>query len=116
MNQEEGYLALSYNQLIPPIVEAIKEQQKQIEELKTKLTQLTVSQDPNTGQIVQVVNIQLELAKYKIIVSEDGTLEVKSLKASSKLEEKMVVFIGFGLMRKGSSKRKKLNVKIVRQI
>ena len=39
--RDDGYLAVKYEQLIPLLIEAVKEQQEQINELKSKLDKLT---------------------------------------------------------------------------
>jgi Chaperone of endosialidase len=45
---EKGYLSINYIDLIPLLIEAIKEQNKQIETLETKLTSAAVPQLPQT--------------------------------------------------------------------
>ena len=35
--RKDGYLAVQYDQLVPVLIEAVKDQQKQIDELKKKL-------------------------------------------------------------------------------
>jgi hypothetical protein len=37
---KNGYKGISYSKLVPILIEAIKEQQKQIEELKLRITKL----------------------------------------------------------------------------
>ena len=38
--RKDGYLAVQYDQLVPVLIEAVKDQQKQIDELKKKLEEL----------------------------------------------------------------------------
>ena len=38
--RKDGYLAVKYEQLVPVLIEGMKEQQKQIDELKQKLEEL----------------------------------------------------------------------------
>ena len=81
---EEGHKGISYGGLTPVLVKAIQEQQNQIEELKTKLTQLTVEQDPNTGKIIQQsqqqTDIKTQLLSLGLVVNENGVLEVRKVK------------------------------------
>ena len=38
--RDDGYLAVKYDQLVPVLIEAVKDQQKQIDDLKKKLEEL----------------------------------------------------------------------------
>ena len=38
--RDDGYLAVKYDQLVPVLIEAVKDQQKQIDVLKKKLEEL----------------------------------------------------------------------------
>jgi hypothetical protein len=40
VNEKDGYKGVDYARIVPLLIESIKEQQKQIEELKVKLIQL----------------------------------------------------------------------------
>jgi len=92
---EEGHKGISYGGLTPVLVKAIQEQQKQIEELKTKLTQLTVEQDPNTGKIIPQqqtqTDIRGQLLSLGLVVNENGVLEVRRLKTDELCVENVCV-------------------------
>ena len=45
---DKGYMSINYQELVPLLIESIKEQQKQIEEMKKVLSYINVAKNPNS--------------------------------------------------------------------
>jgi trimeric autotransporter adhesin len=57
MDTRDGYLAVNYTQMTPVLVEAIKEQQAQIEELKAMIKTLMGNPDVNKSVGMQAISL-----------------------------------------------------------
>ena len=65
MGEEEGYLGVSYVQLIPVLLEAIKEQQREIETLKTQTDELAEMK-------IRMAKIEALLQRDKVSIVQDN--------------------------------------------
>jgi hypothetical protein len=59
VKKDDGYYAVNYNEVIPVLTEAIKEQQKQIDDLKALVNKLVNAKDTLTQAPGNKVNIEL---------------------------------------------------------